>query len=423
MPSKTPPTLNITRARNTPGRWTTDTEPNIDVARLCAYRLGRVREQLKMHDYAACVLYDSINIRYATGTRDNAVFNFHYMARYCFVPAEGPVVLFDIPFKINLPRAEADVVDEMRPARLWRYMVAGARVEENVKLWADEIADLVTTHGGGNRRLAIDHCEPLATTALIQHGIELFDGQTVMEFARAIKSDDELACMTLATAVADVGMARMREALEPGMTENELWAILHHTNIAMGGEWIETRLLTSGGRTNPWCQQCSDRMILAGELVGFDTDMIGPFGYCADVSRTFHCGPGRPTAEQCKLYGLAYEQIEHNMALLRAGITNREFAEKAWKVPDPYIANGYPFLAHGVGLCDEWPYCHTVENLERWGEEIVLEAGMTICVESYIGAEGGDEGVKLEQQVLITENGVELLSTFPFEEALLGGKA
>ena len=108
------------------------------------------------------------------------------------------------------------------------------------------------------------------------------------------------------------------------------------------------------------------------------------------------------------------------MALLRAGLTNREFAEQAWRVPDPYIANGYPFLAHGVGLCDEWPYCHTVENLERWGEEVVLEAGMTICVESYIGAEGGDEGVKLEQQVLITESGVELLSTFPFEEALLG---
>ena len=69
-------------------------------------------------------------------------------------------------------------------------------------------------------------------------------------------------------------------------------------------------------------------------------------------------------------------------------------------MPDPYIANGYPFLAHGVGLCDEWPYCHTVENLERWGEEVVLEDGMTICVESYIGAEGGDEGVKLEQQFL-----------------------
>ena len=420
MQQKTPtPPPTITRARNTPGRWATGIEPNIDIARLCAYRLGRVREQLKAHDYAACVLYDSINTRYATGTRNNAVFNFHYTARYCFVPAEGPAVLFDHPIHINLPRAETDVVDEMRPARPWRYIVAGKRVEENVKLWADEIAELVAAHGGGNRRLAIDRCEPLAAAELARHGIELFDGQTVLEFARAIKSDDELACMSVTLAVADAGMARMREALKPGMTENELWAILHHTNIAMGGEWIETRLLASGGRTNPWCQECSDRIILAGELVGLDTDLIGPYGYCADVSRTFHCGPGRPTAEQCKLYGLAYEEIEHNMALLRAGVTIREFAEKAWTVPEPYIANRYPYLAHGVGMCDEWPYCVNVDDLENWDEDLVLEAGMTICVESYIGAEGGDEGVKLEQQVLITESGVELLSTFPFEEALL----
>jgi Xaa-Pro aminopeptidase len=419
MPSKTPQPPDITRARNMPGRWTTDTGPNIDVARLCAYRLERVRQQLRKHDCAACVLYDSINTRYATGSRNNAVFNFHYMGRYCFVPVEGPVVLFESPYKIDLPRAEADAVDEVRPVRLWRYAVAGLHVEENVKLWADEIADLIRAHGGGNRRLAIDRCEPLAAAELARHGIELFDGQTVLEFARAIKSDDELACMSLALGVADVGMARMREALEPGMTENELWAILHHTNIAMGGEWIDTRLLASGGRTNPWCQECNDRMILAGELVGLDTDLIGPFGYCADVSRTFHCGPGKPTAEQCELYSLAYEEVAHNMALLRAGLTIREFAEKALKVPERFVANSYPYLAHGVGLCDEWPYLVKVADLDNWGEDLVLEAGMTICVESYVGAEGGDEGVKLEQQVLITDDGVELLSTFPFEEALL----
>ena len=153
-------------------------------------------------------------------------------------------------------------------------MVAGPRVEENVQLWADEIADLVTAHGGGNRRLAIDHCEPQASAALLQHNIELFDGQIELEFARAIKSADELACIGVAISAADVGMARMHEALEPGMTENELWAILHHANISMGGEWIETRLLSSGGRTNPWHQECSDRVIQAGELVGFDTDMV-----------------------------------------------------------------------------------------------------------------------------------------------------
>ena len=421
MPSTTPRSPSMSLARNTPGRWITETEPSIDLAALQAYRLSRVREQLKIHDHAACVLYDPINIRYATGTRNNAVFNMHFMGRYCFVPAEGPVVLFDSPNKIHLPRG-THVADEIRPGKSWRQMVAGPRVEENVKLWADEIADLIAVHGGGNRRLAIDHCEPRATAELARLGIELFDAQIELEFARAIKSSDELECMNVAIAAAGVGMARMHEALEPGMTENELWAILHHANISMGGEWIETRLLSSGGRTNPWHQECSDRIIQAGELVGFDTDMVGPFGYCADVSRTFHCGPGKPTAEQRELYKFAHEQIEYNTALLQPGLTLREYAVKAWPVPERFVENGYPFIAHGVGMCDEWPNCYSLDVLERRGEDDVLEAGMTICVESYIGEAGGDEGVKLEQQVLITDDGVELLSTFPYEEDLLGSE-
>ena len=419
MPTKIPQSPSTTLARNTLGRWVTETEPNIDIAALQAYRLARIREQLKIHDHAACVLYDPINIRYATGTRNNAVFNMHFLGRHCFVPAEGPVVLFDNPNKIHLPRGP-HVADEVRPARNWRYMVAGPQVDKNVKLWADEIADLVTAHGGGNRRLAIDHCEPQAAAALLQHGIELYDGQIELEFARAIKSADELVCIGVAISAADVGMARMHEALKPGMTENELWAILHHANISMGGEWIETRLLSSGGRTNPWHQECSDRVIQAGELVAFDTDMVGPFGYCADISRTFHCGPGKPTAQQRELYNFAYEQIEYNTSLLRAGLTLHELAEQAWTTPEQFVENSYPFIAHGVGMCDEWPNCFTLDRLEQRGESGVLEAGMTICVESYIGAAGGDEGVKLEQQVLITESSVELLSTFPYEENLLG---
>mgnify|MGYP002529321045 FL=1 len=120
----------------------------------------------------------------------------------------------------------------------------------------------------------------------------------------------------------------MREALEPGLTENQLWAILHETNIAMGGEWIETRLLASGGRTNPWFQECGDKVIRAGELVAFDTDLIGPFGYCADISRTYFCGPGRPSDEQKRIYAMARDQIETNIALLAPGMTFRELAEK-----------------------------------------------------------------------------------------------
>ena len=373
MPNKTIQPPGVFLSRNTPGRWVTETEPNIDIVKLQGYRLGRIREQLRSLDHAACVLYDPINIRYATGTRNNAVFNMHFLGRYCFIPAEGPVILFDNPNKIHLARGP-HTAHEIRPSKAWRQMVAGPHVEDNVKLWADEIADLVAQYGGGNQRLAIDHCEPLATAALFQHGIELFDGQVELEFARAIKSSDEIACMSLAITAADTGMARMHEALEPGMTENELWAILHHANISMGGEWIETRLLSSGGRTNPWHQECSDRIIQAGELVAFDTDMVGPFGYCADISRTFHCGPGSPTDEQRELYRYAQEQIEFNTSLLRAGLTLHEFAERAWVVPERFVENSYPFIAHGVGMCDEWPNCFSLEVLERRGESGVLEA-------------------------------------------------
>ena len=169
----------------------------------------------------------------------------------------------------------------------------------------------------------------------VSEGINVFDGQEVMEHARSVKSGDEIAGMTHALAVCDGGMARMREALRPGMTENALWALLHETNIRQGGEFIETRCLASGGRTNPWFQECSDRVIRPGDLVAFDTDMIGPMGFCCDISRTFHTGPGQATGEQRRLYGLAIEQVQHNLGLLKAGISFREISEKSFTLPPP----------------------------------------------------------------------------------------
>jgi Xaa-Pro aminopeptidase len=160
-------------------------------------------------------------------------------------------------------------------------------------------------------------------------------------------------------------------------------------------------------------------VIRPGDLVSFDTDLIGPFGYCADLSRTFYCGPGRPSDEQKKLYGLAMEQIHFNMELIRPGLSFGEVTEKAWEIPPAYVANRYSNVVHGVGLCDEWPKVMHRQDVAG-SYDGILAPGMTICVESYIGEEGGAEGVKLEQQVLVTERGAELLTTFPFEEAFAG---
>lgn len=404
-------------AKKTPGMLLDDSKTQVDMVRLRAYRLQRVQEQLQQHDYAAAVLYDPMNIRYASGSRNMAVWTSHAPARYLLVPAQGKCILFDFHNSEHLS-ADLETIVEVRRARGWYFFVGGSRSEERAEQWADMLVDALNEYELANQRIAFDRLDPYGLRAIERRGFSVHDGQEVCEIARSIKSADELICMNYALTVCDIGMARMREALRPGITENQLWAELHYANIQYGGEWIETRLLSSGGRTNPWFQESSDRIIRPGDLVSFDTDMVGPFGYCADVSRTFFCGPGKPSAEQKKLYALACEQIHRNMELIQPGISFHEYAEKAWVIPQPYRANRYSSVVHGIGLCDEWPIIgHAGDDRANFPGE--LQTGMTVCVESYIGEEGGAEGVKLEQQVLVTETGYELLSTFPFEEELL----
>ena len=408
----------IVREQASPITRISDTEATIDMAKLRTYRLQRLRDQLKKRDLGGCVLFDPMNIRYATGSRNGTLLKLHNPTSYVFVPAEGPVVMFETQAYEYFAQA-LETVNEFRPGVPLSVFFIGTRVNEMRPRWAKEIADLMRQHSGANSRLAIDRCDPWAVHELAKLGIEVHDAKEPVMFARLIKSPEEIACMNVAITVAETGISRMRDALRPGMTENELWSILHQTNIAMGGEFIQERLLASGDRLNPWFQECSDRIIRAGELVGFDTDMMGPFGYFADVSRTIRCGPGKPTSTQKDLYKNAYEQICHNMALVKPGVTFAEFTAKSWKPPERYAANEYIVPLHGIGMCGEFPAVYSRLEWEKSGYDGVIEPGMTLCVESFIGAENGGEGVKLEDQVLVTENGCKLLSTFPFEDELL----
>ena len=391
----------------------------VDLEAMRRYRLDRVRAQLKARDIAGIVLYDPLNIRYATDTSNMQVWTMHNPARYCFIATEGPVVLFDFHNCEHLS-ADFELVDEVRNEVPWFYFIVGDRVAERARVWAQEIADLVAAHGGGNRRLAIDKCDPDGIAALRDLQIIPTEGQAVMELARYIKSPDELNAMAASLRTAERAVAKMRERLRPGMTENELWSHLHQVNIAEGGEWIETRLLSSGPRTNPWFQECSDRVIEAGDMVSFDTDLIGPYGYCSDFSRAWVCGRDRGTDEQRALHAIALEQVERGIELVRPGLSFKEFGAKAGDLlPPAYRRNRYSTVCHGVGLCDEFPHCAYPEDLENEGTNGHFQPGATVSMESYVGAEGGAEGIKLEQQILITETGVEILSQAPFGDELL----
>lgn len=198
-----------------------------------------------------------------------------------------------------------------------------------------------------------------------------------------------------------------------GGQEREIWAELHFENARSGGEWLETKLLTAGLRTNPWYQECSDYVIKQGEMIAFDTDMIGPYGYCADLSRSWTCGHVAMSAKQKKLYAAARDQIDHNISIIRPGVSFVEFNEKSWRIPEKYLPYRYSLAVHGTGMADEWPgiMLHPDFDNDFSG---MIEENMVLNVESLI-AEKGSESIKLETQMLVTKNGVERLDTFPWE--------
>ena len=177
-----------------------------------------------------------------------------------------------------------------------------------------------------------------------------------------------------------------------------------------------TRLLNSGYRTNPWYQECGEKKLKEGEIVSFDTDLVGPFGYVCDISRAWICCETKPTGRQHELLDVSRDQIYHNLSLLRPGVSTTEISDKSFRMPEKFEPQQYLGLIHGVGMGDEHPVAVPAKFAHRGVMETVLQPGMTLSVESYVGEVGGLEGVKLEEQVLITEAGAEVLSTFPLDE-------
>jgi len=393
-------------------------DSEIDMVAVRAWRQQRVREQMQRLGIDACVLFDQVNIRYASGARNMQVFSQRNVGRYLFIAADGPMILHEFTGCQHLAEG-LETIDEIRPAINASFVAAGPNIEQREREWARETAAMIRRHCGEGAVVGIERVNAGAATALASEGFRIVDAQRPVELARAVKSDEEMKCVRSSIRATERAVDQLRGFIRPGLTEEQLWSVLHQGVIAQGGDYVETRLLNAGPNTNPWFQEAGDRRIRPNELIALDTDVVGCFGYYADFSRTFHAGPDEPSEEQRTLYRLALEQVEHNMELVRAGNSFAEYAEQAWTIPDPYIANRYYLSAHGCGMSGEYPYLYHRMDYDTAGYDGVFEPNMVICVESYIGADGGTEGVKLEQQVRVTGDGIELLSTYPFEQALL----
>lgn len=390
----------------------------IDLPAVRRYRQQRVRREMAKRDVAAVILSDSVNIRYTTGTRNMQVFTSRNApARYLLLTADRSI-LFEFTGCMHLADG-FETVDEVRPALTASFVSAGPGLAERERRWAENIGDAICELCGTGVTVGMERLNAGAALALDAEGFRIVDAQEPVEMARAIKSHEEIKCVRASLRATELAVGKLRAAIRPGISETELWSVMHQEIIALGGDYCETRLLNSGLRTNPWFQECGPKLIGDNELIALDTDVVGCHGYYSDFSRTFHVGPDKPTDVQSSLYQTAFEQVHHNLGILVPGMSFQEYSEKAWTIPDAYFANRYYLSAHGNGMTGEYPYLYYKTDFLDAGYDGTIEPGMTICVESYIGSETGGEGVKLEQQVLITENGTEILSKFPFEEALL----
>jgi Xaa-Pro aminopeptidase len=391
-----------------------------DLAEMRAYRHRRLVEHIVARDLAGLLLFDPLNIRYATDCPNMQLWNTHNPFRALLVTPDGHMVLWEYKgASYAFLTSFNPLVKEVRGGASMFYFSTGDRGEDAARTFVAEVDALLRERSPGNRRLAVDKIMISGYRALTAAGIEVHEGEELTEKARSVKGPDEILAMRCAIHACETAVAAMERAAAPGLSEDEIWAVLHAENIRRGGEWIETRLLASGPRTNPWFQECGPRIVQPNEVLAFDTDLVGCYGLCTDISRTWWIGDDDPPAEVRRQFQLGHQHIMENIALIGPGEPFRDHVFKGHQLPEEFLPGRYGCRMHGVGLCDEWPSIAYPQDYVEGAFEYVCEPGMMLCVEALIQTRGGDFAIKLEDQVLVTETGVENLTSYPFDARLM----
>jgi Xaa-Pro aminopeptidase len=398
------------------------TLPNL--ASMRRYRWERLTRHIVERGYGGLLMFDPLNIRYATDSTNMQLWNTHNPFRAVLLCADGYMVMWDYKNSPFLSEFNPLVREQRSGADLF-YFDRGDKVGVAADVLAGEIKELIAEHGGGERRLAVDKIMLHGLRSLERAGFEVMEGEEVTEKARSIKGPDEILAMRCASHACETSVKIMEDFARANVplgqtSEDDIWAVMHAENIRRGGEWIETRLLASGPRTNPWFQECGPRITQNNEIISFDTDLVGSYGICVDISRSWWIGDQAPPTDMVYAMQHGVEHIMQNMQMLKPGVMIPELSANTHVLDPQFQKLKYGCLMHGVGLCDEWPLVAYPDHAVEGAYDYPLEAGMVLCVEALVSPEGGNFSIKLEDQVLITEDGFENLTQYPFDAALMG---
>ncbi len=388
------------------------TEAGYDVEALRLERLARLQTAMRRHDVEVCVLFNEPNIRYATGASAMPVYAMSTFVRCAVVPQEGTPILFE---HANSMHRSALRAPDVRPMHAWEFY-DDPRSEADA--WAEETLAAIKELGSTGEIVAVDRLGAPAYVALEHRGVAIRDSAPVTQEARRIKTPQELRLLDgNASMVMDM-LAAFEGAIAPGISERELLAVLTDVMVRGGGEYLATTTVCSGPHTNPWRAEVTDRRLEVGDLVYVDTDTVGIEGMFFCVSRTFPVGDAAPEPEQRDAYRSAHDWLQGMEALVRPGISCAELASLAPPIPERYLAQRYECMIHGIGLEEENPsVCHPQDRQSN--PDTVIEEDMALVIELYAGEVGSEHGVKLGDQVVVTNEGCRVLCPFPFSASLL----
>jgi Xaa-Pro dipeptidase len=390
----------------------TTNPPAVDLQALRSERLARLQAAMRSRDIEILLLFNEPNIRYATGASAMPIWAMSTMVRCALVPAEGTPILFEHGNSVHRSRLRAQ---DVRPMHAWEFYDDPA---PEAAIWARETVDAIRELGIRGNTVAVDRLGTPGFIALQASGFTLVDSAPVTQAARELKTPQELQLFEINGALIVEMLAAFEAAVAPGIRERDLLAVLSETMLRGGGEYLATNTVSSGPNANPWRAEATDRRLENGELVFVDTDTVGIEGLFFCVSRTFPVGDSGPTPAQRDTYRAAHEWLEGMKALVRPGITCGELAARAPALPEKYLPQRYECMIHGVGLEEESPsVCYPIDKPSN--PDRVLEENMALVVELYAGEVGGDHGVKLGDEVLVTGDGVKVLAPYPFSDAML----
>ncbi|MGA1234335.1 MAG: dimethylsulfonioproprionate lyase DddP, partial [Lutimaribacter sp.] len=294
-----------------------------DLQAMRRFRWERLPQAVVARGYAGVLLFDPLNIRYATDSTNMQLWNTHNPFRAVLLCADGYMVIWDYKNSPFLSEFNPLVREARSGADLF-YFDRGDKIDVAADVFSNEVRRLLVEHAPGNTRLAVDKIMLHGLRALEAQGLQVMEGEELTEKTRAIKGIDEIKAMRCAVHACEQAVALMEDFArthvpQGGISEDDIWAVLHAENIRRGGEWIETRLLASGPRTNPWFQECGPRIVQPNEIIAFDTNLVGAYGICTDISRTWWVGDVAPRADMVYAMRHAYEHIQENMQLLKPG--------------------------------------------------------------------------------------------------------